>query len=138
MTWTSTLRRAFGRIRFRMAAAAPITVAGRRPVVLTEADLDDALARRRLNRAARSAACRKGWVTRRNHPLDDTGRGVAPVSTSARAGFGSSAPLSHSCGGSAAPIADGSGWVSPTAPTGRGPASPSGANRAVNPCLLNL
>lgn len=89
------------RIRFRMGRAAPLTLAGRRPVVLTEADLDAALARRRANREARSAACRKGWATRRNHPLDDTGRGVAPVSTSARAGFGSSAPLSHEIEGTA-------------------------------------
>lgn len=94
MTLLSTLNRTISAIRFRMARAAPLTVVGRRPVVLTEADLDAALGRRRANRAARSAACHKGWATRRNHPLDDTGRGVAPVSTSARAGFGSSAPLS--------------------------------------------
>jgi hypothetical protein len=38
---------------------------------------------------------RPDLAERINDPLDDTGRGVAPVSTSARAGFGSSAPLSH-------------------------------------------
>lgn len=46
---------------------------------------------------------RPDLAERTNDPLDDTGRGVAPVSTSARAGFGSSAPLSSSRGSAARP-----------------------------------
>lgn len=53
------------RIRFALARTAPLTVAGRRPVVLTEADLDKALARRREGRKARSQAAHKGWEKRR-------------------------------------------------------------------------
>lgn len=58
-------RRLTTRARYRMARAAPLTITGRRPVILCEADLEERLARRRANRGARSAASRLGWSTRR-------------------------------------------------------------------------
>ena len=92
MTLLSTLNRTITAIRFRMARAAPLTVAGRRPVVLTESDLDAALARRRAGREQRAAASRKGWATRNHRPLV-AGIGSLPASP-AREGFGSPAPSS--------------------------------------------
>lgn len=92
MTLLSTLNRTITAIRFRMARAAPLTVAGRRPVVLTEADLDAALARRRAGREQRAAASRKGWETRNHRPLV-AGIGSPPASP-AREGESPSAPLS--------------------------------------------
>lgn len=63
MIWAFT--RFITRARYRIARAAPLTIAGRRPVVLCEADLDERLARRRANRGVRSAASQRGWSTRR-------------------------------------------------------------------------
>lgn len=80
-----------------------------------------------------------------HNPLDDTGRGVAPVSTSARAGFGSSAPLSHDpAAAQRAPIEGGTGGtLSPECRTGhgRGPLHAtrraSDRNAPVDPCRRN-
>lgn len=105
MTLLSTLNRTITAIRFRMARAAPLTVAGRRPVVLTEADLDACLERRRANRAARSAAARSGWATRRTSPLD-LGPCSRPGNSTAGEGFGSTPPLYPRAGSTAAPLFD--------------------------------
>jgi len=61
MSW----RTLFHRIRFALGRAAPLTIADRRPAIMSEADLDAALARRKTARAARSEASLKGWKTRR-------------------------------------------------------------------------
>ncbi|MGV1682943.1 hypothetical protein [Sphingopyxis sp. NJF-3] len=80
---------------------------------------------------------RPDLAERINDPLDDTGRGVAPVSTSAREGESPSAPFSLSCGGSAAPKADESGGTLPEVPTGRGAVPsrrrPSGSRPGIRP-----
>jgi hypothetical protein len=73
--------------------------------------------RAETTRALAMSIGRPDLAERINDPLE-AGRGVSPAS-SARAGFGLSAPLSHSCGGSAAPKMDGSGGI-PDMPTGRG------------------
>lgn len=88
---------------------------------------------------------RPDLAERINDPLDDTGRGVAPVSTSARAGFGSSAPLSHDpAAAQRAPIEGGTGGtLSPERRTGhgRGPLHvtrrASDRNAPVDPCRRN-
>lgn len=88
---------------------------------------------------------RPDLAERINNPLDDTGRGVAPVSTSARAGFGSSAPLSHDpAAAQRAPIEGGTGGtLSPERRTGhgRGPLHAtrraSDRNAPVDPCRSN-
>lgn len=61
MNW----RTLFHRIRFALGRAAPLTIADRRPAIMSEADLDAALARRKAARASRSEASLKGWHTRR-------------------------------------------------------------------------
>lgn len=75
MIWPFT--RLITRARYRMARAAPLTIVGRRPVVLSEADLDARLAERRAHRAARSDGSRKGWETRRkaSTPLQSNNQG---------------------------------------------------------------
>lgn len=59
------IRKLWFRIRMALGRAAPLTIPGRRPAVMTEDDLDACLARRRQLRDRRSSAARKGHMTRR-------------------------------------------------------------------------
>jgi hypothetical protein len=101
--------------------------------------------RAETTRALALSIGRPDLAERINDPLDDTGRGVAPVSTSARAGFGSSAPLSHDpAAAQRAPIEGGTGGtLSPERRTGheRGPLHAtrraSDRNAPVAPCRSN-
>lgn len=71
MNW----RTLFHRIRFALGRAAPRTIAGRRPAIMSEAELDAALARRKADRKTRSDASRKGWDTRRAAKLEGVSHG---------------------------------------------------------------